>query len=84
MDHSLQTPLMLAVRRGVKACTELLVAFGADLEMQDEQGSTVLHLAVNNLQEDTRVMSSFIEIDVDESGERSPHINQVRVFAYLS
>ena len=43
-DH--KTPLMLAVVRGYSSSIELLVSYGADLDKQDAEGDTILHLAV--------------------------------------
>ncbi|XP_013397887.1 E3 ubiquitin-protein ligase MIB2 isoform X2 [Lingula anatina] len=41
-----QTPLLLAVSQGHTALLELLVSKGADVNVQDEDGDTCLHLAL--------------------------------------
>ena len=41
-----QTPLLLAVSQGHTSILELLVAKGADVNVEDEDGDTCLHLAL--------------------------------------
>ena len=41
-----QTPLLLAVSQGHTSILELLVAKGADVNVEDEDGDTCIHLAL--------------------------------------
>ena len=63
-----QTPLLLAVSQGHTSILELLVAKGADVNVEDEDGDTCLHLALmrHNLpseREDSPMLDSVRSIE---------------------
>ena len=73
-ESGLSTPLALAVKRGHKACIELLVRNGADLNMPQADGNTCLHDACLLLS----MCASSSTIDVDDTdGLPSPEIDEV-------
>lgn len=51
-DHTLSTPLHYAASRGSFEATNCLLALGATVDEQDQEGNTPLHLAVRNGRDD--------------------------------
>ncbi|KAK0078776.1 hypothetical protein PV325_002110, partial [Microctonus aethiopoides] len=60
-----QTPLHLAVSQGHWTLVELLLKFNADILATDEDGDTVLHIAVAKSQHQSRMLSSTVENNRD-------------------
>lgn len=64
-NNRLQTPLLLAVSQGHMSLIELLVSKGADINVEDEDGDTCLHLAL---------MRQTVATD----SEQSPRLDAIR------
>ncbi|CAG01751.1 unnamed protein product [Tetraodon nigroviridis] len=65
-----QTPLQLAVTQGHTDLVQLLVAEGADVNMEDEDGDTAMHVALlrPQLAQHQHLLSSFIHPQLNASG----------------
>lgn len=65
-----QTPLQLAVTQGHTELVQLLVAEGADVNMEDEDGDTVMHVALLRPQLANVMLSPAVGTSsTEESGE---------------
>lgn len=73
LNNDRRTPLMMAVLKGYSGCTELLVSYGADLEAEDHEGDTVLHMALFR-----QTMADIARLQGGEQGsQQSPVLDQV-------
>lgn len=67
-----QTPLQLAVTQGHADLVQLLVAEGADVNMEDEDGDTAMHVALLRPQLANVTLSPAMETsNAEDSGEGS-------------
>ena len=68
-----RTPLMMAVLKGLPGCCELLVSYGANLEAEDNEGDTVLHMALFR-----QTMADIARLQgVEASVQHSPVLDSV-------
>lgn len=63
-----QTPLQLAVTQGHTDLVQLLVAEGADVNMEDEDGDTAMHVALLRPQLANITLSPAMETSGTEDG----------------
>ncbi|KAL1021098.1 hypothetical protein UPYG_G00008800 [Umbra pygmaea] len=83
-----QTPLQLAVTQGHGDLVQLLVTEGADVNMEDEDGDTAMHVALSRLQLAnttlTPATTSSTTTTTPERGDGGPGLSSSSLYCQLS